>query len=283
MITSALIAQCRREFSDEPKSVSVSRQGNGNVNLFNVGPRFPVLENSYTIYVSGLAKTETTDYTYDLDNGDLRILVTPQNGMTVRSQHKYAIWRDAGWNQAINGAIDDLNARGFFRQITREAFNISANVTSVNGPTNCIDLYELLVSSTNNTSGTYNKPNVNWSYQQDANKLIIGNKSTTLQYAKRSYLRNLQTYNATSATLDLLPDWLIMIKKKAGADFYRMLAGKIAKEGNATIDEGHFSFTNLRAQANDLQNEYERLALRKKPTRPAKDLSYHLSNGGVAG
>ena len=43
-----------------------------------------------------------------------------------------------------------------------------------------------------------------------------------------------------------------------------------------------FSFTNLRTMANDLDAEFERLAARKKPTRPAKDIGFQNPNGGVA-
>lgn len=282
-ITSALISELRREYNDEPKTVSVSRQANGLVNIFNVG-KFPVIEGSYNVYVSGALKTETTHYTYDLDNGDLRILTTPANGITVRSDHKYSTWRDKNWVEAINQAIESLNARGFFRQIVRNGsiIHLSANVQAYSGPSGCTDIYELLVSDNSAVSGNYVKPRVNWSYQQDANKLILGNKPTAANYARISYLRNLQTYSATSATLDILNDWKELVKKKAGANFYRSLAGKIAKQANATVDEGHFSFTNLRTMANDLDTEFEKLALRKKPTRPAKDMQWADPSGGVA-
>lgn len=278
MIASALITELRREVDDLPKSVRVSRQGNGSVNLFNVG-KFPVVENSYTVYVSGSAKTENTHYTYDLDNGDLTILSTPGNGVSVVSQHKYAQWRDKHWVEAINQGIESLNARGYFRQVVRQNFIISAGVRSMSGPSACVDVYELLYSP---RSGTVVQLPVNWGYQQDANKLVLGGTFSTATSAVRSYLRNMKTYSATSATLDILDDWKELVKKKAAANFYRSVAGKIAKQAYANIDEGHFSFTNLRAMANDLENEFNQLAIRKKPTRPAKDMQYFIPNGGIA-
>lgn len=282
-ITSALIAECRREYGDEPKSTSVSRQGNGSVNIFNAG-KFPVLEGSYTVYISGIAKTEVTHYTYDLDNGDIAPVTTPGNGIEVRSDHKYAFWRDKNWNEAIGNAIEDLNARGFFRQVVRNTsiMRISANVQSYSGPSACVDLYEFLVSDNYSVSGNFVKPYLNLSYQSDANKLVLGSKPTVANRVAISYLRRLQKYSATSATLDVQPEWEVLVKKKAGANFFRALAGKIAKEGNASIDEGHFSFTNLRQMANDLEGEYKDLALRKKPARPAKDLQWNLPESGTA-
>lgn len=271
MLTLTLIEELRREYGDEPKTTRVSRQGNGAVNLFNVG-NFPVIEGSYKIYVSGALKTETADYTFDLDNGDILINSIPGNGIEVTSQHKYAEWRDKNWNEAINQAIEHLNARGFFRQIVRNTSSIylSANTQSYPAPSGCVDLYEFLVKSGN----SYVKPYVNWDYQQDANKLVLGSAASSSNSACISYLRNLKTYGATSATLDILDDWKEIVKKKAGSIFYRSLAGKIAKQGNATVDEGHFSFTNLRTMSNDLEAEYQQLAARKKPTRPAKDMQF---------
>lgn len=285
MITSALIKTLRRESGDNPKSVQVARAGDGVVNLFNLA-KFPVIESSYSIYKGTSALTETTQYTLDKDNGDLNLLVTPANGVNVKAQYKYAFWRDQNWNDAINGRISQLNARGFFRQHVRvpNVLYLSAGIQKFDGPSACVDLYELLVPSANGSaSGQLTAPYVNWSYQQDANKVVIGQSPTVASRAVISYLRNLQSYEATSATLDLLPDWIEAVAKGAKADFFRYLAGKIAKEGNASIDEGHFSFTNLRTMANDLDAEFDRFVLRKKPTRPAKDMQYYLSTGGVAG
>jgi len=277
MITSALISQCRREFMDEPKSVRVSKQGDGSVNLFNVG-RFPVVEGSYAVSVGTSARTETTHYTFDLDNGDLKILATPPNGIEVKSEHKYAHWRDKHWMEAINQGVDALNGRGFFKQIVRNTaiVRLSSGIQSYSGPSACVDIYEFLVSDTGLSGGTYVKPSYNWEYQQDANKLIIGSKPTASCWAAISYLRNMQPVNSTSAALDVSTDWIEMVKKNTGAQFYRSLAGKIAKEGNANIDEGHFSFTNLRGMANDLYTDFEKLAVRKKPTRPAKDIQWKV-------
>lgn len=276
MITSALISQCRREYDDLPKSTRVAREGNGVINIFNVA-KFPVIESSQSIYVANTLRA-ASGYTSDLDNGDLTLVTTPSNGQEVRSEHKYATWRDRHWVEALNQGIENLNARGFFRQVVRESRYLSAGVRSFSGPTNAVDVYELLYQ-TSPTSSPVDVP-FNWSYQQDANKIVVGNAPTTKLSGSVSYLRNLRTYSATSATVDVLDDWLEVIKKKAGAIFYRHLAGKIAKQGNATIDEGHFSFTNLRTMANDLDQEFERLALRKKPTRPAKDIQRHQELGG---
>ena len=277
MITSALITQLRREFSDVPKSTSVSRASDGVTSLFNLG-KFPVVEGSYTIRYDAVAKTESTHYTLDKDNGDLLIISIPANGVIVQSDHKYANFRDAHWVEAINHGIEALNAKGFFKQTVRDktTMAISANVREYSGPSNCIDIYEVFRFTDRTISGGYEKLAWNWSYQQDANKLIFSTKPSVAEKMAISYLRNIKTYTATSATLDVLDDWRELVKKKAGAFYFRHMAAKIAQQGNANIDEGHFSFTNLRTMANDMDTEFERLASRAKPTRPAKDIQYHI-------
>lgn len=273
MITSALITELRREYADEKKSIRVSRQGNASVNLFNLG-KYPVIESSYHIFLDSTEKTETTHFTLDKDTGDLMMVATPSATETVAVQYKYAHWRDQNWVEAINQAIEGLNARGFFRQIVRNTsiFRFSADVQVYSAPSACVDLYELLIKS----GSDYKKPGVNWQYQQDGNKVVLDSRPTVASSAAISYLRNLKTYTAPSATLDILDDWRELVKKRAGAIYYRSLAGKIAKQGNATIDEGHFSFTNLRAMAKDLDDEFKEFAARKKPTRPTKDLQYFI-------
>jgi muramidase (phage lysozyme) len=278
MVTSALIGQLRREYGDKPKTTQATRQGDGQTTLFNTG-KFPIIEGSYTVYKGTSAQTDVIHYALDLDNGDLRFAAAPASTLVAKADFQTAYWRDKNWMEAIAQAVESLNARGFFRQIVRNKtlMGLSANVREYSAPSACVDLYEVLTFDTNTTSGLYQKLRNNWSYQQDANKLTLDYAPTSRQPVAISYLRNLQTPSATSMTLDVLTDWIELVKKKAGAIYYRSLAGKIAQQGNATVDEGHFSFTNLRAMANDLDQEFERLAARKKPTRPAKDLQYQIN------
>ena len=282
MITSALISQCRRAYEDIPKSVQVARSADGIASFFNLG-KFPVVESSYTIRFGTSAKTETTHYTLDKDSGDLTTVAVQANGLIIQSNHKYANFRDQNWVEAINHGIESLNSRGFFKQVVRDTtvFGISANVRVYSGPTNAVDVYELLKFNNRNISGSYTPMGMNWQYDQDANKIVLKSKPAVAEKAATSYLRNLQTYSATSATLDVLNDWVELVKLKAGAYYFRHMAAKIAQQGNATIDEGHFSFTNARTMSNDLDADFEKLALRKKPSRPAKDIQYHIPGGGV--
>ncbi len=278
MITSALISQLRREVGDIPKLTRMARQGDGSITVFNTG-RFPVVEGSYSIYKGTSAQTETTHYSIDLDAGDITYQTAPTSAVQAIFQGKYANWRDKNYVEAINNAINDLHARGYFRQTVRQSMYFSGGVRAFSGPTNCIDAYEVLYSP---TSGSLTKLPWNWSYQSDANKIVFGAVPTSKLSGAVSFLRTMNRYTTTSATLDIDDKWLTLIVKNVKAQFWSYMAGKTAAQGNAKVEEGHFSFTSLRTQARDLMNEFDKESLRAKPTRPAKDIQWMQDNGGVA-
>lgn len=275
MIVSGLIAQCRREYNDVAKSSQAEKAADGVSTLYNLG-RAPVIEGSYAVFFDAVQKTEATHYTLDKDSGDLQTLAAQSQGVLVKANFKYAQFRDQHWVEAINHGVEALNARGFFRQVVRESgtMGLSANVTSYAAPSATIDLYEVLRRGTGAVSATLSPMPGNYSYQQDANKLVLGYVPAIAERLVVSRLRNLQTYQATSATLDVLNDWVELVKLKAGAYFMRHMAAKIATQGAAVIEDGHFSFTNCRTMANDLDADFDRLAARKKPARPSKDILF---------
>lgn len=285
MITSGLISQLRRKYHDVPLAAQVVRQANGSATLFNVGRnRVPVVENSYSVYFGGTGKTEATDYTLDKDSGDLQTIAVQNSGTEIKVNFKHADFRDLHWTEAINDTIDQLNGRGFYRQVVREwnTFNISAGVMVYPGPTNGIDVYEILQSVNQTVSGALQKLPGNWSYQSDVNKIVLGYKPTRNEKNVISYLRTLNKYTAVSATLDVKNEWMTLLLNGSGSYFFNAMASKIAREGNASVKEGHMSYTSLRAQARELEDKFLKEAARLKPTRAAKDIRYHVEGGGPA-
>lgn len=283
MIMSALIAECRREYQDPVRSSIAAKAGDGTTTLFNLG-RYPIIESSYSVKKGTSAMVDLTDYSLNLDNGDLQFIISaPPNGIQAQAFFKYANWRDQQWLEALNQGIDTLNGKGFFRQSVREQFAISAKVRQYSAPSGTIEVYELLESDNGTISGNMRKPAVNWSYQQDQNQIVFGQLPSSSNKAWISRLRNMNIYGATSATVDVKFDWKEMLKKYAGAVYSRSMAQKVATQGNANIDEGHFSFTSLRTQSNDLFNDFNNLAKAKKPTRPAVDIQQKMDTGGYGG
>jgi hypothetical protein len=280
MIVSAMISKLRRKVGDIPQSTQALRAGDGSSTLFSL-PKRPIMEGSYSVYFGTSAKSETTHYALDKDTGDLEAVTAPGNGINVKAVYKYANFRDTGWVEAINYGIDYLNARGFFRQVVRDTSSIrlSAGIQTYTGPATsggCVDLYQVLLSDNQTVSGNFVPLPSNWDYQQDANKLIIGYKPTTTERLAVSWLRKLRTYSATSATIDVPSNAEEVVALKAEEYYWDHMAGKIATEGSATIDEGHFSFSNLRTKARDAERSAEFLANKNKPTRPAKEVRWAI-------
>lgn len=283
MILSGLILQLRRKYNDVPKAAQVIRAADGVATLFNVGrDRIPVVENSYSVYFGGTAKTETADYSLDKDSGDLQTVQLLSANTEVKANFKYADFRDQHWVEAVNEVIDELNGRGFYKQVVGDwtTFAVSAGKMVYSGPTGGIDVYEVLQSTTRQVSGATQKMPGNWTYQSDSNQIVLGYKPTLSEVNRISYLRKLNKYTAVSATLDVRDEWITLLLNGAGAKFFNSMASKIAREGNASVKEGHMSYTSLRAQARELEDKFIKEAARLKPTRPAKDLRYHLPGGG---
>ena len=282
MILSGLISQLRSKYDDVPRAAQVSKTGDGTATLFNVGRnRVPIMENSYSVYKGTSAQIETTNYTLDKDAGDIEFVTAPTSAYAIKVNFKHANFRDKGWREAVNDGIDKLNARGYTRQIVRDtsSFIISAGQQSYNAPANAKDVYQILV---NDGAGNYGNISANWTFQEDAGKIVLGWKPTVGASAAISYTRKLRKYTAVSATVDVKDEWLELLEKQAGSYYFRARASRIAQQGNATVQEGHFSFTSLRTQARDLEDEFNREAVRMKPTAAAKDIRYHIAGGGKA-
>lgn len=281
MITSALIARLRRKYDDQPKAAQVIRAGDGSSTLFNVGRnRIPVMETGYSVYKGTSAQTETTHYTLDKDTGDIQAVSAVVSGVNLKVNFKYANFRDQHWVDAINDAIDRLNARGFTRQTVWDTSSLvlSANTQVYSAPSQAVDVYQLLI---NDGAGNYGEVAAgNWMYNSDRNKIILGYQPSSAASASVSYLRKLKTYEATSATLDIKDEWASVIEKGAGSYYFRKMASKIATQGNASVQEGHFSFTSLRTQARDLDDDFLREATRMKPPSPPKSIRFGIPQSG---
>lgn len=270
-----LISQLRREFRDVPRTSQVAKTGDGSANLFAIG-RYPIVEGSVSVYKGTSAQTSGTHYFLDMDNGEVSFVSAPTSAYVTKVNFKHAWFRDRDWVEAVNNGISWLNSRGFFRQIVRSPslFHLSANVRVYNAPSACVDLYELLLHQNRTSSGAYIRTPGRWEYQNDQNKVTLEFLPSVLEPATISYLRAMQTYTATSATVDVKDEWLEAVKMKAGEYFHLAVASRLAREGNQSIEEGHFSFTNLRTMAETLGQRATELSVRLKPTRPAKNVKF---------
>lgn len=278
MITSAFISQLRRDYNDNPKLHKDTRNGDGSSTVFKT--KFaPVKESSVTLAVNNVTKAEVTDFTLDYDTGDVQMTAAPSNGHALDIIYKEVNFRDCHWLDAIKSAYRAFGDQLFSSVIMNtSAMQLSANVQKFNMPANCIRL--LSVFEGTSLSGRFYPIRTNWKYDRRANQLVLGNPRTTQAYCALSYLTKVTPPSAVSMAMPGEDNWLEAIQHRAGAFYLRSLANRIAQQGNATVEEGHFNVQALRVLAQDHEQQFEILRKRIKPVMPSLEIPYWDPNAG---
>jgi len=281
MITSAFITKLRRKYNDNPEKHEDAITGDGSTTVFRT-QYFPIKEGSASLYRNN-ALQATSGYTLDLDTGDIVVGAAPTSATTLKIQYQSVDYRDQNWLEAIQDSFDSFGDK-FFKSVVRSAsgMTLSAAVDVYPCPSNCIRLTEALESTNYTSSGPFQEINANTRYDRWSNKLVLGRKPSKANYMQISYLRKLTRPTATSSTLDVEDSWLELLDLKSGANFYRSLAGKYARQGNATVEEGHLSVMQLRQLANDNETLFENRKKQLKPVMPASKIPYYIPGGGIA-
>jgi len=282
MLVSGFIKKLRLEFNDLPEKHREIKAGDNNSTVYK-SLKSPVLEDSYGLYVNDLLQTEgiSANYTLEKDTGDIVLGASTTN--EIRFQYSSANFRDSHWLEFIQSAMYAMGDE-FWKKTVRSTGDItlSANIQKYDCPSSCLRLTQFLESDDFTNTGNYVRPNVNYRYDRGSNTLILGNKPTRATYASIDFLRRLTIPTGQASVLDVEDRWLELLKEKVGAISHRALASKIAQQGNATIEAGHLSTSQLRQIANDHEIMYEKLKKRHKPPMPAFEIPFHLAKGGVA-
>lgn len=278
MITSAYISKLRRQFSDMPKLHKDTRDGDGSSTVYK--SKFsPIKEGTATVQVSGAFKTENTDFTLDYDTGDLRMTVAPASGSDLDLVYKEVNFRDQHWLDAIADGYRAMGDQIFGTVIMNtSSLRLSAGIRTFSAPSNCIRMLSIFECQT--SAGTYTPIRTNWEYNRQANKFTLGNAKSLTYYAALTYLTKITAPSAVTMAMTGEENWHPLITHKAGAYYLRAQAEKIAQQGNATIEEGHFNPAVLRALANDHDAQFEILRHRVKPVMPALDIKYWNPSAG---
>lgn len=282
MITSAFVTQLRRTFNDLPKLHKDTRNGDGDSTVYKT-KYAPIKEGSVTLKVNNVTKTEglANDFTLDYDTGDIQMTAAPTNGQALDVIYKEVNFRDAHWLDAIAQAYQAMGDQFFGTVIMNtSSMRLSAGLRKFNMPSNCIRLLKVFESSNLLSSGTYIPLRTNWEYDRRANQLVLGQPKTVVNFAALSYLTKITAPSAVGMTLPGEENWQAIVREKAGAAYLRSMADRIAQQGNATVEEGHFNPAVLRALANDHEQQFEILRKRHKPIMPNLEIPYWDPNGG---
>jgi len=280
MMVSAFISTLRREYNDLPEKHRDVRTGDGSSTVYKT-KYSPILENSLTLY-NGTSAYTSAQYSVDYDTGDIVLVSATSN--EVRAEYKGVDFTDEMWLEFTQGAIEELGDE-FFRMTTRSTsgLTLSANVVVYDMPTGCIRVIEALQSDDYTSGGNFSYLNTNTRYDRRSNKLILGQKPTKGNYAQISYCRRVAIPTATSSVLDIEDNWAKLLNIKVGEISTRSFADRIAKQGNASVEEGHLSVATLRTLANDLLQKFEMRKKRIKPILPASRIPFYIHGGGDVG
>ena len=277
MTTAQFITRLRRKYNDIPVKHEDIRTGDG-VSTFYQVKYSPILESSFSLYINNALKAEGAgnDYLFDYDTGD--ITLASVTTFDIKARYKEVKFRDQGWLEAIQNAFEALGDQ-FFSTVMRDTpILVSAGSQVVTMPTGCIRVIEVLEGTS--SSGPWAKPRINMRYDRRSNQLILGNAPTTDRYFSISYQKKLTQPTATTDDLLIEENWLQLIDLKAGSEYLRSMANRIAQQGSATIEEGHLSVGTLRQLANDNEVLFEGLKKKLKPIMPNSDVAYWIPTGG---
>lgn len=280
MITSGFIKQLRRQFHDNPELHQDSIVGDGSSTVYQA--KFaPIKEGSSELSINNVIKTENTDYTLDYDTGDIELTNATSN--TISHVYNSVKFRDADWLNAIQAGHQAMGDQ-FFKTVVMDtsSMQISGGSQIINCPANCIRVLQLFESNNFSASPTQWVPlRTNWRYDRRSNKITTSVKPTRNNYVAATYLRKIVAPSSVSMPLDVEENWEAILTAKAGEEFFRSMANKIAQQGNATVEEGHLNVQALRVMANDYAAEFESLRKRLKPVMPNLGLPFNDSSKGL--
>ena len=108
MLYSEFITTLRKELKDFGKIHQETFDGDASTLNF-VLKEVPIKDSSYVVKISGVTKTETTDYTIDKDTGVLTFVVAPASASdNVSVSYQSVKIRDDDYIQLINDGIDNF-------------------------------------------------------------------------------------------------------------------------------------------------------------------------------
>ncbi len=99
----------RLKILDRPQLVIAERvgTGDGSSKVYKF-LHSTIMATSVSVYVAGVKKTETTDYTLDYASGKLTLVVAPSDGDSVVADYEFATFSDTDLQAFLDGASGNL-------------------------------------------------------------------------------------------------------------------------------------------------------------------------------
>lgn len=241
MFYSDFITTIRRELRDFDQLGFDKFSGDATTLLFPLAHR-NIKTGSYSVYVGGALKTETTDYSLDKDTGYITFVLasTPPSGTdNVQIIYRYTKLSDQEYLDAINDGIDRWRWKFFHEAIDTTHFTTVAkqyeyDLSILTGILRPLFFWY----SQNTTPDLWSEVSsfTNWKYLQNQGLLQVNPTFDVTGLAlKIRYLKLPTKGTLVSSTLDLNPEWLVAFKLWIKSQFYdRLVVEKISETGAVT-------------------------------------------------
>ena len=285
MTVAQFIAKLRVELKDFAKLQRDKFDGDATTTLFGLST-VPIKDATYVIKVSGVTKTETTDYTLDRDTGVLEFTSAPASGSdNIVVTYKSVKIRDEDYIEIIGDAIDYFKWK-FWKMTTDED-----TLTTVadqyeydcSGITNI--LYVLNAWYKDSSSATVwqaIQSITNWKYYVEQVKLYIDPTIASNDLPiKLLYIRSLTKPTVVGDTLDIPTKWLLPYKYYIYARHYERLIPEKIHDVSAITTQP--SFTPAQAIFNisqAFQQKADDISNKLAPKLPP--MSIKQLHGGIA-
>ena len=233
------INRLRTELKDFGKIYKETFDGDGSTLNFPL-THIPIKDDSYTVKVEGVTKTETTDYTIDKDTGVITFVSAPASGSdNIEVSYQSVQIRDEDYLEIINDGIDH-----FQWKLWKKAFD-STTFTSVKNQyeydmSSLAGLLYVISAWYKATTGATEWQEIqgltNWKFYTQLKKLYVNPTfSSDSLPLKFFYLKSFTKGATTSATLDIPDEWLLPYKYYIYARFYeRLIPERISETAAVT-------------------------------------------------
>lgn len=273
MTYSQFITKCRRFVQDFPILTQDTFDGDGTTKNFRTIYR-PILENSYIVKVDNITKTETTDYTIDLDSGIITFTTAPASGNdNIIIEYKYVIARDIEWIDIINSVLSDLREKIWIDATDETTFDTVKDQDDYDLNSISEDIFAVIdVWYKKSTDADWKSVtrDTNLKYFKEQNIINFRPSFSSNDYNLR--IRYLEAYALGSETTDTFEPakkFYEMIKYFCGAEYIeRFIMLKIKEMGAMTKEPSYESMAEIRNYASHLRKIAELKLARVKSEYP---------------
>ena len=244
----------------------------------------PILESSYTLKVSNVTKTETTDYTIDRDTGMVTFVSAPAAGNdNVTLDYKYVRLKDAEWLEIVQNVIREWRKKIWTEAIDEDTLTTVKNTSELSLASISARIMKVIsVQYRTNTNSDFINVDTHYNvkYIREQNKLQFRPYFEKSGYELK--IRYIEHYDDDVALTDTVADDLTdryfpAIQYKAGAQYLdRFMAKVITEMGSKITKETYQTLGNIRQLRNDYEKKAEMVIARVKPIMPSTNIPVAL-------